>query len=525
MISINKYNRQPLISEGFYCLTEGLLFFVKECIKNNKINFISCENLNGDPQTLLNIIINNQENLVLNQETLNSLRLVKDIRNQWMHQSVVNPVNKINDYQVLIKISSSLMDMKFLLEKLNCPESIIQEIDGLKEESLKLLKTLEYEEKNKVKNHNEFSNLIEDKTENFIGRQFVFKAINEFITTQNKGYFIIEGPPGIGKTSILAKYTQNTGCIGYFNIRGQGTNRANHFLDYICKQLINRYSLPYLTLPGEAYKDSSFLVRLLQESINKLGADKNLIIAVDALDEVDSTDHNDSNILYLPESLPNNVYFILTKRQLDISLKVNVPIIRFSLMQFQQESLEDIKNYIKKFLESPKVKEWQNKQNLKKEELIQQLATKSENNFMYIRFILQDIEQGKFTNLGIESLPQGLEDYYAAHWKQMGMMQKPLPRHKIEIVYVLAELRSSVSCQDLSDFTKIDTITIQEVLDEWEQFLEKKQIEGETCYSIYHQSFCDFLARKDIVKAAGIDKKNINAQIANNLIQGMFDDE
>ena len=43
------------------------------------------------------------------------------------------------------------------------------------------------------------------------------------------------------------------------------------------------------------------------------------------------------------------------------------------------------------------------------------------------------------------------------------------------------------------------------VLDEWQQFLREVKVEAETRYSLYHQSFSDFLYRKDIVQAYGDD--------------------
>ena len=54
-----------------------------------------------------------------------------------------------------------------------------------------------------------FQSLIEEKTAGFVGREFVFQAIEEFLTSQPSGYFIIEGEPGIGKSAILAKYVRD----------------------------------------------------------------------------------------------------------------------------------------------------------------------------------------------------------------------------------------------------------------------------------------------------------------------------
>jgi hypothetical protein len=51
-----------------------------------------------------------------------------------------------------------------------------------------------------------FQALIEDKTKDFVGREYVFNAIADFLTNQPNGYFIIEGDPGMGKSAILAEY-------------------------------------------------------------------------------------------------------------------------------------------------------------------------------------------------------------------------------------------------------------------------------------------------------------------------------
>jgi hypothetical protein len=60
----------------------------------------------------------------------------------------------------------------------------------------------------------EFQQLIREKSENFVGREFVFAAINGFLQRcdclalpqGNRGYFTIIGIPGSGKSAILAKY-------------------------------------------------------------------------------------------------------------------------------------------------------------------------------------------------------------------------------------------------------------------------------------------------------------------------------
>jgi ATP-dependent Clp protease ATP-binding subunit ClpA len=46
------------------------------------------------------------------------------------------------------------------------------------------------------------------KSENFVGRDFVFTAINNFLHRYPKGYFTIVGVPGSGKSAILAQFVR-----------------------------------------------------------------------------------------------------------------------------------------------------------------------------------------------------------------------------------------------------------------------------------------------------------------------------
>lgn len=364
----------------------------------------------------------------------------------------------------------------------------------------------------------QFQSLIAEKTEGFVGREFVFRAIQEFLQQQPNGYFIIEADPGVGKSAILAEYVRQTGCVAYFNVRSQGINRADDFLKSVCRQLIERYQLRYdLPLHPENTRDGNFLARLLTELAPKHSP---VVIAVDALDEVEMKSQTDgANVLYLPQSLPNGVYFILTKRQTYVPLTVNKPYL-FNLMEYGAESLQDVERYINQQVQKkPSLHQWVENQGQDTATFITTLAQKSDRNFMYLRYVLEDIESGAYQDLNLANLPQGLQQYYYQHWQRMGMTAKPLPRTKIKIVYVLAEARKPVSSLLISQFAGEDALTVQEVLDEWDQFLREEQIEGQTRYSIYHASFQDFLHRKEIVKKAGITIRDINTLIADNLAE------
>ncbi|ERT04080.1 helix-turn-helix family protein [Lyngbya aestuarii BL J] len=376
-----------------------------------------------------------------------------------------------------------------------------------------------------------FQGLIEEKIRNFVGREFVFNAFAKFIETHDRGYFTVVGDPGEGKSTVAAKYVNDhSSCLYYFNIYNDSKSRADKFLKSICQQLICEYGLEDYqpdSLPQEATEDSNFLKDLLQQVSDKLKPDEKVVIVVDALDEVNLSDQqNGSNILYLPRYLPKGVYFLLTRRrELETRLLFETPQEIFDFKDYTVYSREDIKNYIYLFFEDEfknSLNGWIVNQNLNKKEFVETLAEKSENNFMYLRYVLPEIAKGYYQNLQIENLPQGLTSYYEDHWRRMGMQDKPLPKLKIKIVYILGVLRKPVSRQLIAKFVSVkDEIIVQEVLNEWSQFLHFSQIQGQTRYKVYHASFADFLSRKEIIEAAGIEIIDIHGSITNALLEDL----
>jgi len=375
-----------------------------------------------------------------------------------------------------------------------------------------------------------FGGLIEEKTNGFIGREYVLSAIDAFVGSHPKGYCIVEGDPGMGKSSILAEWVLRKSCLAFFNVRSMGINRASQFLESICSQIVRRFGLPYTQISSTVTQDGAFLSRLLTEASSRLSENEKIIIAVDALDEVDLPAQSaGSNILYLPSYLPNGVFFVMTRRKnFHTPLAIQAPQHIIDLLNYPVESRDDIRAYVGKEIDRPRLREWIERSGVGTSRFVEALADKSENNFMYLHYVLPEIESGTYRNLSLERLPVGLEGYYEDHWRLMGMMERPLKRSKIKIVYILAEVRQPVSRRLIADFSQEDAVTVQETLDEWGQFLHQATVgEGGTevkRYSVYHTSFRDFLQRKDILQAADVNIPRINAMIADNLFQDLFGD-
>ncbi|MEH2059519.1 MAG: ATP-binding protein [Nostoc sp.] len=156
----------------------------------------------------------------------------------------------------------------------------------------------------------EFQQIINAKNQNFVGREFVFSAINNFLNQSDWGYFTIIGEPGIGKSAILADYVSHNPGVVYYNVEIPGKNRVEEFLTTICTQLIEiaqHQGSKNLTanFPDSTTEDSGFLSLLLQQISNRLHPGQRLIITIDGCDRIDINNQpRGSNIFYLPRYLP-----------------------------------------------------------------------------------------------------------------------------------------------------------------------------------------------------------------------------
>ena len=385
-----------------------------------------------------------------------------------------------------------------------------------------------------------FRYVIEDKIKDFIGREFVFKDFESFTKEHDRGYFTVVGDPGEGKSSIAAHYASNNPCLYYFNIRSDGQDTAQQFLNSICSQIIE-FSHHDIHHDETDIKDGKLFKHLLiKVSDLFLSKQEKLIIVIDALDEVElSSQKSSANLLYLPKNLPPNIYFFLTRRRDTLllpKLRFETPEKVLDLLNYPHDTEKDVKDYLNFYLDknnklSQKLNLWIGKQKgLDRNDFISVMIDKSEKNFMYLRYILPQIANGFYQSLKITQLPEGLEKYYEDHWERMGMNATPRPRRKIDIIYILTKIRRPVSCSKIAEFASTNEYTVkqfevQEIIDNWEQFLRTVLIEHIKRHKIYHLSFNDFLHRKDITQAAGVTISEIHGMITDTLLDGLEDED
>jgi len=344
---------------------------------------------------------------------------------------------------------------------------------------------------------------IAKRTEDFVGRSFIFDKIDALLTQRDKfpsGYLTISGEPGIGKTALCGELVNRLGCVYHFNIANQGVTSAKAFLENVCAQLIVRYGLDEkytFALESRGFEDSELLSELLTV-VSSRHRDEPIIVVVDALDEAEYIPGlRRSNPLFLPEHLPEGVFFIVSRRPVaeeEDALQIE-QLYKLEIAKDDPRNLEDIRHYIEHFVSknrevmAVKIAEW----HISEKVFVQAIYERGDGNFMYARSVLWDIHAGILTyeNLGsIEHLPRGLKEYYRRH---RDMMRRRDPLFN-DLVCILATFESPLSVPEASAMVGHDEIKVRQSFELWRSVLNVTfDANGSARYSLYHRSFQEYL--------------------------------
>ncbi|MFF4361618.1 hypothetical protein [Streptomyces sp. NPDC001604] len=368
-----------------------------------------------------------------------------------------------------------------------------------------------------------FSDLIEERTDGFVGRRFVSDAVDAFLRTHRSGYLVIEGEPGVGKTSLLAHLVKTRGFPHHFVVATLGVNRAEQFLESVCAQLIVGHAVDGRSwLPPEASRDGSYLAALLGQISREREPGSQIVVLVDALDEAVVSADVRENVLFLPPSLPDGVFFVVTTRPRDRGdLRLRADRLEFFTLDARSSANQaDVRRYLEEFAERPAMRRRLAELGVVPVYFAESLAEKAEGNFMYLHHVLPAIEEGRLGAGGLGELPQGLRAYYDSHWRQMRATDGWLAYRQPVIVH-LAAAREPIGVSQLAEWTGLSAGRVGETLRAWREFVQIEVIEGTPRYRIYHASFQDFLRGKDETRE--IDLADTHRRIAEHLLGTLFD--
>lgn len=380
----------------------------------------------------------------------------------------------------------------------------------------------------------DFKDDIKRLTIDFTGREWLMEEVDSWLSQTEERFFVLTGEPGSGKSAFTARLIQKRKDIAAYNfcmagrndtivpntvLRSLGAQLGRTIPDY-SKALVNtikpekislnvRISVDKMT-EGEiagviighlhASEPKEVMEIILRAPLSILSSPANpYIILIDSLDE--AVNYNrDVNLVTLLSSLndlPPWVRFLCTSRPARSVLSYFNKLTRHFLEAESKMNLEDVAQYVSGRLSMGPLQTRIKTTSGKPGDVINKLRDNNfhKGNFLFSKVVLDDIETGRQSIEDINKLPESLDDIYHGFLRRIKG-----PWHELyqPVLNILSVIREPASELQLANYTGIKRSAIHQSLGTIIQFLDEQENDlAQKTYSIYHQSFRDYLLDED----------------------------
>jgi len=153
-----------------------------------------------------------------------------------------------------------------------------------------------------------------ERNQHFIGRKRFLTAIGNYIQEGNRQPLVVYGPPGSGKTALVAKAMleaqrvhSDANIITRFIGATPGSSDDLLLLMSLCRQISRAYGIDESAIPSDYQR----LIGIFNDRLSLATPEKKLIIFIDALDQLYQR-NPDRNLSWVPPELPVNVRLVVT---------------------------------------------------------------------------------------------------------------------------------------------------------------------------------------------------------------------
>jgi hypothetical protein len=394
------------------------------------------------------------------------------------------------------------------------------------------------------------------RASNFAGRAWVVDQIVDWMNRGSERFFLLTGEPGSGKTALAAwlagvgstpdaaaardalERVRDSWKAAHFCVAEdqRGSLNPGRFVQSISSQLSDRYGdFAQAILQrnvqiiinqqvrenfgkvvgaqiGTLIINSNFedtYDRALREPLKQIYhysqfSGLRIFILVDALDEALTFGYpNIVTLLAGSDDFPDGVRFLLTSRN-DPNVTKKFKSVRhldLSSDKYKRDSDDDIFVYVKRRLSEEKIKSHIARVSAA-DDIEETLVNQAAGNFLYVRFLLDEVADNKRSLAELSGLPRGLYGMYRMYLDRImlqGSQGNPGQRWLNQfqpLIGCLSVALPAAPLESLHHWMREDDSHINVRLSEVQQITEYDPgYEGG--YKLYHRSMAEFLAARD----------------------------
>jgi len=438
--------------------------------------------------------------------------LEKLLQSQWLLHSAL----EVRDGKVwVVAQQAALCAHPIMVHKAEDSEAVFAFFNDLKNDKVGLLNyplSKHYREKAfytefheylplhewKKSGNNEFFQRIEELTETFKGRMAEREQLLRFVENSNKGYFSIQGNPGIGKSALIAQFFKDVRAnehlkhihvVEYFIRRG--TQQAD--IDYLLNYLIKRTDEVFpqgreIRAEGKMTFDvqNQLFSKWRQWAEHSQG--KKMLFLIDGLDEGVENDV----LKYMPRENFNNILIIYGSRPgghktID-DLWATLPTGYHTPLLLEGLSKADIRALIY---------EVANKYEVERESAwIDAVQQRSQGNPLYLRLLCNALENGSIALNDVNALPKEIDEYYKAILSRYAQDQMDGDA-LLAGLFTFAAAKDYLTWSHLGLINQLGDATVQRIGSTLKEVLYENPLTEEVLdFQLFHESFREYLVKE-----------------------------
>ncbi|HEX4772660.1 MAG TPA: SpoIIE family protein phosphatase [Bryobacteraceae bacterium] len=311
--------------------------------------------------------------------------------------------------------------------------------------------------------------ILEESTTSVVRRTQAVAALDNFLNSQSRGYFLVRGGPGQGKTVLSCDLVKTRLYVHHLINRNGG--RAD-------PRLILRSLLAQFPADGDAAipEPLSELTKVFEEKLQAVAASANkAVILIDALDEIPEDQAGDPPYLAV-DGLPDGVFFVITSRSGNRLSRLQQRLFATPHKIYDLGPLEPDQMRQILVIRKPDISDAE----------IERIADASQGNPLYLRAVGEELARD--SHFDLSRLPASIEGFFQQSVSSLQVGNRLLA----DVLGLLSVARKPLSVNELGGMLNVPQREIHDAgIRPVQQFL----LQAGQGYTFYHFRFHEFVTR------------------------------